>query len=72
MHGTAPCLVPRLVGKTFGAAKKALAGAYCKIGKITQIRSHAKKGLVVAQKPKPGTHLKGGSKVALTVSKGKK
>lgn len=70
VHGATPCIVPRLVGKTVSAAKKALAGAKCRVGRITQVRSHARAGLVVAQHPKPGTSLSPGSKVALTVSKG--
>ena len=69
---TAPCVVPKLVGKTLSAAKKTLTAASCGVGKITSVYAKAKKGLVVAQRPKPGTQLTHGAKVALTVSKGKR
>ena len=72
VDSTAPCVVPKVVGKTLAAAKKALIAAYCGVGKITKVSSKLKKGRVVAQKPKPGKHLKNGAKVALKVSKGKK
>ncbi len=69
---TAPCIVPHLVGKTLGTAKKALAADYCGLGKVKKAYASAKKGHVVAQHPKPGRHLKHGAKVALTLSKGAK
>jgi beta-lactam-binding protein with PASTA domain len=72
VNSTAPCVVPKLVGKTLSAAKKALAAASCSVGKVSMVYASAKKGRVAAQKPKPGTHLRPGAKVALTVSKGKK
>ena len=66
------CVVPKVVGKTLGAAKKALTAASCSVGKIKTVYSKLKKGRVVAQNPKPGKHVKSGTKVALSVSKGKK
>jgi hypothetical protein len=66
------CVVPRVTGKTLAAAKRALKAHSCRIGKVKQaFSSKVKKGRVVAQKPKPGKHLRHGAKVALTVSKGK-
>jgi PASTA domain len=67
-----PCVVPKLVGKSLRTARKALAAAHCSVGKVKKSYAKAKKGRVVAQHPKPGTHLKYRAKVALTVSKGKK
>ena len=66
------CVVPHLVGKTLPAAKKALGASHCGVGKIKKVYSKAKKGRVVTQSPKAGRHLKNGSKVALSVSKGRK
>jgi hypothetical protein len=67
---TAPaCLVPKLKGKKLGAAKKALNAADCKVGKVTRKQSSRKPGRVISQKPKSGTLLPPGSKVALVVSK---
>lgn len=69
---TPACIVPRVVGKTLSAAKRTLMAAYCSVGKTTRVYAKLTKGRVVAQKPKAGKHLKGGAKVALRVSKGKK
>jgi uncharacterized delta-60 repeat protein len=67
------CVVPKLKGKTLRAAKRALTKAHCSVGKVTRVFSaKVKKGRVLSQKPKPGTKLNAGSKVRLTLSKGKK
>jgi hypothetical protein len=64
------CVVPKLKGKTLAAAKRAIKKAHCSVGKITKVPSSPKnKGRVVSQSPKPGKHLKKGSKVALKVGK---
>jgi hypothetical protein len=65
------CVVPKVTGKTLVAAKRALKAHFCKAGKIDHAFSaKVKQGRVAVQKPKPGTHLKHGGKVSLTVSKG--
>jgi uncharacterized delta-60 repeat protein len=67
------CVVPKLKGKTLRAAKLAIAKAHCSVGKVTRAFSaKVKKGRVLFQKPKPGSKLAAGSKVRLTLSKGKK
>lgn len=66
------CVVPKLKGKRLGAAKRAITKAHCRVGKITRVNSKRKqRGRVLSQKPKPGKHLRKGSKVALTVGKGR-
>jgi len=72
VDGAAPCVVPHVVGKTLAAGKKAIAAAYCRVGRIKKAYAKTKKGRIAAQKPKPGTTLRNGSKVALTVSRGAK
>jgi beta-lactam-binding protein with PASTA domain len=72
VHFSGSCVVPHVVGKALRTAKKKLKASHCGLGKIKMVHSKAKKGRVVAQRPKPGKHLKIGGKVALTVSKGKK
>jgi hypothetical protein len=67
-----PCVVPHLVGKTLRAAKKSLSAAHCGVGKIKRAYAKTKSGRVVAQAPKARRHLKGRSKVALTLSRGTK
>jgi len=69
---TSPCIVPKLIGETLGEAKKMLTAAGCTLGRRTTVYASAKKGRVVAQHPKHGTHLQPGGKVALTLSKGPK
>jgi hypothetical protein len=66
------CVVPKLKGKRLSAAKRALARAHCRSGKVTRKFSKAKKGRVISQKPGPGKHLPAGTKVSLALSKGKK
>jgi uncharacterized delta-60 repeat protein len=67
------CIVPKVKGKTLKAAKRAIKRAHCSVGKVTRAFSaKVKRGRVISQKPKPGRKLAAGSKVRLTLSKGKK
>jgi PASTA domain-containing protein len=67
------CTVPKVVGKSLAAAKKAITHADCTVGKVTKAFSKkVNKGRVISSKPKAGKHLAYRAKVALTVSKGKK
>jgi hypothetical protein len=66
------CKVPKLTGETVAAAKRALATAKCKVGKVTLKPSKkVRKGRVIASSPKAGTKPKQGTRVNLTVSRGK-
>lgn len=68
----APCVVPKVRGKTLRAAKNAIKRAGCSLGKVKKAPSrNVKKGHVISQKPKPHTRLKHGGKVSLVVSKGR-
>jgi hypothetical protein len=70
--GTAKCVVPRLKGKTFASAEKAIVKAHCAVVKVKKVRSkHVKKGVVLSQGTGAGTSLPEGTKVSLVVSKGK-
>jgi uncharacterized delta-60 repeat protein len=67
------CIVPKVKGKTLKAAKRSIKRAHCSVGKVTRAFSaKVKRGRVLSQKPKPGRKLAAGSKVRLTLSKGKK
>jgi hypothetical protein len=67
------CVVPNLKGKTLSSAKKKLASAHCRTGRVTTVRSaNVAKGRVISQKPGAGTKLKAGAKVDLVVSRGKR
>jgi beta-lactam-binding protein with PASTA domain len=60
--------VPKLKGKKLGAAKIAIRKAHCRVGKVTKVKSTRKhRNRVLSQNPKPGKHLREGSKVALKV-----
>lgn len=64
------CVVPKVKGKKLAAARSAIKHHHCSVGKVTKVRSTAKnKGKIVSQSPKPGKHLRRGSKVALKVGK---
>jgi hypothetical protein len=67
---TTVCVVPKVKGKSLASAKKAIKSHHCSVGKITRVKSTTKnRGHVVGQSPKPGRHLKEGSRVALKVGK---
>jgi uncharacterized repeat protein (TIGR01451 family) len=69
----APCIVPNVRGRRLPAAKRALAAAHCKVGKVTRKYSRTvKKGRVIAQDELPGTRLSPGTTVALVVSRGRR
>jgi Ca2+-binding RTX toxin-like protein len=64
------CIVPRLRGRTLTRAKVLLARAHCSVGKVTRVRSRARRGVVLGQRPGAGLHRPRGAKVALRVSRG--
>lgn len=65
------CVVPKVVGKTLKAARRALTRADCSVGKIaTAASARVKKGHVISQRPRRGKRLKAHEKVRLVVSKG--
>jgi FG-GAP-like repeat/PASTA domain/FG-GAP repeat len=67
------CNVQNVVGMTFVAAGRALARINCRVGKVSRAYSNrAKRGRVIAQKPRFGAVRSGGSKVKLVVSRGRK
>ena len=68
--GKQACVVPRLRGRTLAKAKRALTRAQCSLGKVSRVRSRARRGVVVGQKPRAGVRKAHGAKVALRVSRG--
>lgn len=66
------CVVPRLAGKTLAAARTALARSRCAVGRVTRRRSKVRKGRVIAQSRRPGTRLARGTRIALTLSRGRR
>jgi hypothetical protein len=69
----AKCVVPNVKRKPLAKAKRRIAAAHCRVGKVTKAKSATiPKGRVVAQKPPAGKKLAAGSKIKLVVSRGKR
>jgi hypothetical protein len=68
------CAVQGVKGQTVPAAKRTLARANCRVGKIRRARFFSKtaRGRVISEKPKPGTVLPNSGKVNLVVSRGRR
>jgi uncharacterized repeat protein (TIGR01451 family) len=67
------CVVPNVKGKPLATAKRRIAAAHCKTGRVTTAKSKAvRKGSVISQSRRAGTRLAAGSKVNLVVSRGKR
>ncbi|GAB13954.1 serine/threonine protein kinase [Arthrobacter globiformis NBRC 12137] len=63
--------LPQLTGKTLDASKEALNGAEMALGKVTEkFDEEVPAGTVLGQAPAPGTAVRHGTPVSLTVSKG--
>jgi len=68
---TAKCIVPKVTGKAFAKAKRAILNAHCTLGRIARsFSARVQKGRVIAQTPRSGKRLSAGSKIRLTLSKG--
>jgi hypothetical protein len=68
----APCVVPKVKGKSLSSARSAILDHYCKVGKVTKKASRkVRKRHVISQSPAPGKHLNQGTKINLVVSRGK-
>jgi hypothetical protein len=66
------CIVPKTTGVSLKVAQKRIKAAHCRTGKIAHRYSALKKGHVIAQKPRPKTHLGNGAAVNLVISKGRR
>jgi beta-lactam-binding protein with PASTA domain len=67
------CTVQDVKRKTLPAAKRTIARANCRVGKIRRAYSKSiKRGRVISEKPKPGTVLPNRGKVNLVVSRGRR
>jgi FG-GAP-like repeat/PASTA domain/FG-GAP repeat len=66
------CTVQDVKRQKVLAAKRTIARANCRVGKIRRAYSKTVRGHVISQKPKPGTVLADRGKVKLVVSRGRK
>jgi hypothetical protein len=71
-NSLARCHAPKLRRKALPDARRAIARANCRLGKVHHAYSRrVKRGRVISQRPKPGTVLPKGGKVNLVVSRGR-
>ena len=68
--GPEPVPVPDVVGRKAGAAKDALAATGLKADVTQKFSETVADGVVISIKPKPGTIVDSGTRVAMVVSKG--
>jgi beta-lactam-binding protein with PASTA domain len=61
------CVVPALKGQTLPAARRALERAHCKLGGVKKRGHHRGTRHVASQSPRPGTHLRSGGAVGVTL-----
>jgi hypothetical protein len=66
------CTVQAVRGRRLPAARRTLARANCRVGKIHRVDSGVRRGRVITQRPSFGAVLSGRSKVNLVVSRGRK
>jgi hypothetical protein len=63
------CVVPKLRGKTLAQAKRLLAKAHCKLGKVSRKpSSRVRVGRVLATRPKPGAKRAAGARIPVTLA----
>jgi hypothetical protein len=67
----APCLVPRVIGRTVRTARARIRRARCLLGRVRYSRSAKSRGRVIRQKPNAGARLRHGARVNLVVSRGR-
>jgi PASTA domain-containing protein len=62
------CVVPKLTNHTLRAAKRLLLAAHCRLGKVSaENTSASRRGKVIGQNPKPGTHQPIHARVTVTL-----
>jgi len=66
------CKVPNVRGKTLRVAAGTLRRAGCKLGPVKRVRSRARKGRIVAQRPPAGRSVGKGTPVVVTISRGRR
>jgi beta-lactam-binding protein with PASTA domain len=67
------CVVPNVKKKTVAQARRLLASKHCALGRVTRTYSaKVKKGKIIKQSRRPGASLPRGTKVNVTVSRGRR
>ncbi len=63
------CVVPRLKGDSLTEARRALGGAHCRLGRLTEPRGFRGPLVIVRQSIRSGSKLAAGARVALTLNR---
>jgi hypothetical protein len=66
------CVVPRLRLKTVVAARRALARARCRLGRVRRAHSRVRRGRIISQSRRAGRRLPVGTRVNVVVSRGRR
>ena len=66
------CRVPRVVGLRLATARRRIARANCRVGRVRYTRSARARGRVIRQSPRPGARRARGTRVHLTLSRGRR
>jgi beta-lactam-binding protein with PASTA domain len=67
------CVVPKLAGKRLSAARRTLARAHCRLGRVALAYStRFRRDHVMSQRPRAGRRLRGGAEVSVVVSRGRR
>jgi Calcineurin-like phosphoesterase/PASTA domain len=70
---TARCIVPRLTGRTLSRSRTLITRAGCRLGRVTRAYSaRVATGRVLKQRPRAGVRLPHGTRIAVTVSRGRR
>ncbi len=67
----ARCKVPKVVGKKLPVARRLIARARCRVGRVRRARSARPRGRVLSQSPRAGLRRARGTRVNLLVSRGR-
>lgn len=66
------CRVPRVVGRSLTVARSKIRRAGCRVGRIRRARSARARGKVIRQSPRAGARVRQGTRVNLTLSRGRR
>lgn len=64
---SAKCVVPRLIGDSLAQARRALARAHCRLGRLSEPHIHQSRLVVIRQAAHSGLRLDPGASVAITL-----
>jgi hypothetical protein len=67
----APCRVPRVIGRSLRVARARIRSANCRVGRVRYRRSARARGRVLTQAPRPRARRPNGTRVHVTIGRGR-